>query len=173
MRTLTFIIVLYLFGTLVSCEKEPNFQNAGKDVEIYLIDKYKVIEGTAQIIDSTVKLKDKALINYDQILSYNQSTHIFEISESAIDTINQDGGLKCHFKAFAVTVDKNIIYTGYFWPSYASSIKQWFVIDPILNTESKGLKVQLAYPTDNFSGIYPDKRNDPRMINVFRRDGKI
>jgi len=173
MKTLKLIILAVFLVFIAACEKEPDFGNAGKDVEFYVIKSYKVKTGTSEIIDSSVVLENKALITYNQILYYSPKEYKFELDKSAIDTINQEGGLKYHFKAFAVTVDKNIIYTGYFWPGYASTIKKWFTIDPILNSGNNTLKVQLAYPTNSFAGTYTDLRNDPRMIKVFRRDGKI
>jgi len=173
MKTLKLIILAVFLAFFAACEKEPDFQNAGKDVEFYVIKSYDVKTGTSEIIDSTVVLDNQALIAYDQILSYSPKDYKFELAKSAIETINQEGGLKYHFKAFAITVDKTIIYTGYFWPGYASTIKQWFTIDPILNSGNDVLKVQLAYPTNSFAGTYSDLRNDPRIIKVFRRDGKI
>jgi hypothetical protein len=156
-----------------SCEKGSDIGYAGKEIEIYILNDYKT-ENAADIIDnSTVVLNEKPLITYNEIISYNKEDYTFEVNESAIDKLNEDGGLKYHFKAFAVTVDKSIIYTGYFWPAYSSSIKQWFVIDPILYSGENKLRVGLAYPTDAFAGTYQDKRNDIRIINVLKRDGKL
>jgi hypothetical protein len=172
MDVLKILLMAAFLAFFTACEKETDFQNAGKDVELYIIKSYKVKIGTSEIVDSTVVLENQPLISYNQILSYTPKECKFELAKSAIDTINQEGGLKYHFKAFAVTVDKVIIYTGYFWPGYASTIKRWFTIDPILNLENT-FKVQLAYPTDKFAGNYADMRNDSRIINVFKRDGKI
>jgi hypothetical protein len=33
--------------------------------------------------------------------------------------------------------------------------------------------VELAYPSVDFAGTYPDNRNDDRIIEVFKRDGKL
>ena len=161
------------FSVFQACEKNPDFQNYGKGVEIYLLQDYQEELGTDNIIESTVKLDSVPLVNYSQIISYNSNDHTFKISKSSIDTINKDGGLRYHFKAFAVTIDKEIIYTGFLWPAYASSIKKCIVMDPVLYSGSNKLRVLLAYPTNSFTGNYPDLRNDPRIIGVLHRDGKI
>lgn len=171
-------IFLILFAPVIflisdSCQKDSDVYATGHELEFYVLDSFKTVNGTDKIIDSTVILYDSALIRYDQIISYDMSNHSFTLDESAIDYLNAEGGLKYHFKAFAVTIDKQIIYTGYFWPSYASSIKQWFVIDPIQYSSKNELKVNLAYPSDSFAGSYPDLRNDKRLISLLKRDGKL
>ena len=153
--------------------QEPDFRNPGTDVEIYLLKSYEVEAGSDRILHSSVVIEDEPLISYNQILEYDRGECAFKVTESAIETINLDGGLRCHFKTFAVTVDRIVIYTGYFWPSYSSSIKQWFVIDPLFLQDQNSLSVQKAYPTNSFAGDYPDQRNDPRIIEVFRRDHKL
>jgi hypothetical protein len=164
-------LFMLLFG--ISCEKETRLINAGTDVEIYLLQKYSVLQGTDEIIHSSVVMENEPLVSYDQILEYNAADHSFRIAEPAIKAINREGGLRCHFKAFAVTVDREVIYTGYFWPAYSSTIKQYFIIDPILYDGKNRLTVQKAYPTNSYAGNYKDFRNDSRILDIFRRDGKL
>jgi hypothetical protein len=167
------ISALLLLDFLYGCKKNPELTVEGTGVEIYQLENFETESGTDRIIESSVILSAKPIICYNEIISYNPVDHYFNLTESVKDKFNQEGGLKYHFKAFAITVDKNIVYTGYFWPSYASSIKQWYEMDPILYSENNKLYVQLAYPSDSFAGNYPDLRNDLRIINVLDKDGKL
>jgi hypothetical protein len=98
---------------------------------------------------------------------------VYTVSESVADALKEEGGLKYFYKAFAVCIDKKIIFTGYFWPSYSSSIKQWFIIDPVQYFNTSELRIQKAYPADNFAASYADLRNDSRIIRVLKSDGKL
>jgi hypothetical protein len=165
--------ILFLLIYLSGCEKNPGLSVEGTGVEIYQLASYETETGTDRIIESSIVLSAKPIIRYNEIISYDSIDHSFNLTESVKENFNQEGGLKYHFKAFAVTVDKNIVYTGYFWPSYASSIKRWYVIDPIFYPENNIKYVQLAYPSNSFAGNYPDLRNDLRIINVLDKDGKL
>jgi hypothetical protein len=162
-----------LFLIINACEKTSNITPPGKDVEIYVLESCETVGETSEIVSSSAIIGNEPLIRYDQILYYNSKTFIFKVDDSAISSLNQDGGLKFHFKAFAITVDKKIIYTGYFWPGYSSSIVKWFVIDPLGISNENELQVEMAYPTNNFAGNYADLRNDKRIIDVLKRDGKL
>lgn len=135
-------------------------------MEFYLLEDYAVNEPGMAIIEDYATIGDTALIHYDEILSYNPGTHTFKVQDEAIDRLE-------FASAFAVTVDREIIYTGYFWSGLSSMSVDWVVIDLIF-TMNNVLKVELGYPgghpTDH--GI-TDKRNDPRILDVFSRDHKL
>lgn len=169
--SLLLISVIFLYIT--ACEKDNEVNMVGEKVEFYLLKSYETQSGTGQILEETLILENEPLLTYNHLLSYDSKNYSFKISNDALAVFNQDGGLKCHFKAFALTVDKEIIYTGYFWPSYSSTILQWFTIDPLLISLSNEMRVELAYPSVDFAGTYPDNRNDDRIIEVFKRDGKL
>jgi hypothetical protein len=172
-RYLIIFLVPAILFVLISCSRDTYFKNPGTDVEIYLVKSFETEDGTDQIITSSVVIEDEPLVTYDQILEYNVMEYTFKVSQDAIESINEEGGLRCHFKTFAITVDREVIYAGYFWPSYSSSIKMWFVIDPLFLSSEQKLRVQKAYPSNSFAGNYPDLRNDPRIIAVFSRDNKL
>jgi hypothetical protein len=166
----SFISVLLISA---SCDKDSEFSATGEELEFYVLDTFKTFQNSDQIIDSTVVLNDTALINYQQIISYDSENYVYTVNESVADALNEEGGLKYFYKAFAVCLDKEVIYTGYFWPTFSSSIKQWFVIDPVQYFNTSELKIQKAYPSDNYAGTYPDLRNDERIIGLLKRDGKL
>ena len=110
-----FLVIISL-NLLLSCEKteEPS-QTA---LEFYLLKDYQTYDHV-KIDENTAVISDSVLIQYDSIISYNKSTYAFKITDS---TINYDSREFSPIlgKAFAVTIDKNIIYTGYFWSGYRS-----------------------------------------------------
>ncbi len=99
------------------------------------------------------------------IISYNSKKFEFKVSAQALEKLNQ-------YDAFAVTVDRQIIYTGYFWSSVSSRSVNWIVID-LLFTENNTLYVQMGYPGGMLSSSIPDNRNDSRILDVLRRDNKL
>lgn len=159
--------------SLFSCEKKA-IESSGKFVEIYLLDTFQTHTNSyygMQIIDSTVHPENSALIYYDQILFYDKTNHCFILNENEVDIEYIRDFLP--FKAFAVTVDKEVIYTGYFWPSYASSICYWVTCDPLSLYNSNKLNIRLGYPMELTDDPIPDMRNDERILSVFRKDNKL
>ena len=75
--------------------------------------------------------------------------------------------------AFAVTVNDEIIYTGYFWPSFSSQSCGWVVIDPLSIGFGNSMRVNLGYPSQEFATGVTDNRNASQILDVFRRDHKL
>jgi hypothetical protein len=175
MKVFKTLLVLFSISMFVftSCDKNENEnEDVGSKVDLYLIGQFITTDNYGPIDEASVVTSKSPLINYADFISYNKSTYVFEISEHAIETIKNidptiDGS------AFAIKVDDEIIYTGYFWPGYFSSICNWIVIDPLMLEEENELHVKLGYP-ETIEGVeIPDKRNDIRIIDVFKKDNKL
>jgi hypothetical protein len=168
----TALLLLWTFFVylLTSCQGDET--HSGGKVELYLLESFTTIDHSCQIDDAGITLEDGPLIPYSDLVSYNSSEHIFELSEHGKETIS-DQDLAIHGKPFGVAIDGEVIYTGYFWASFSSSICQWITTDPLFIELNNGLKMQLGYP-GQIDGIeIPDKRNDPRILATFKRDGKL
>ena len=165
----TLLSFLFLF-ILIGCDE--NEIASGDRVEFYLIETYNTIDNTEQINEASVVLASEPLIYYEDILRYDQDEFIFEISEKAIAAIEQLN-VPVNGIAFAIAVDRNLIFSGYFWPSYSSATCQWIYTDPLMIDFYEGLKINIGYPSILPGEIIPDNRNDPRMLQVLRRDGKL
>ena len=163
-----FLVIISL-NLLLSCEKteEPS-QTA---LEFYLLKDYQTYDHV-KIDENTAVISDSVLIQYDSIISYNKSTYAFKITDS---TINYDSREFSPIlgKAFAVTIDKNIIYTGYFWSGYRSLGCNWIVIDLVRFEWENELIVELGYPGLVVGDTIPDKRNDERILELLKRDNKL
>lgn len=172
--TLYLVLLAMVLLLPVSCEKNDPGVTGG--VELYLLESYETADGPCQIgcrIDrSTAELEKQPLICYSDFLSYDPDEHVFGISEQAMETI-ENIEHSVHGVAFGVTAGDELVYTGYFWPGYSSATCDWIVIDPIWLYQGNELKVQLGYPGMMEGWEIPDKRNDPRILAIFRRDGKL
>jgi hypothetical protein len=165
-----------LFGlfilTVYSCEKkESNLYFNGR-VELYLIQNYSKIDHSSQINENTVVTEKAALIFYSDIISYDSTECIFELSDRAIEAIK---GLKHSVNglAFGIKVNDKLIYTGYFWPGYSSASCDWVVIDPFMTSIGNKIQVRLGYPGLVQGQTIQDKRNDGRIIQILKQDNKL
>ena len=155
---------------LISCCRDG--VSPGEKVELYLLESYETIDQTCQIDESTIVTNKNPLLYYSDFVTYNAKDYTFNISEKGRKVINNDD-YPVTGVPFAVKIGDDLIYTGYFWPGYSSASCQWIVTDPISLLSSDEMRMQLGYP-GQFDGItIPDDRNDPRLLNVFRKDGKL
>ena len=167
-RIITIFALLLPAGT--ACEKAEADQDGG--VEIYLLAFYETIGEECAIELSSVVIEEEPLVPYEDIRSYNSKEHEFRITSeasSAIESLPHSvTGLP-----FAVTADREIIYTGYFWPAYSSATCQWIVIDPLMLFGRNKLRVQLGYPGPLYGVEIPDERNQRKILKILRSDGKL
>jgi hypothetical protein len=170
------IIILISIVSLLaftSCKKDNLTPNSNGGIEIYLLKAYTKEINSSRIINESIVLDDSALINDSEIYSYNMSTFTFQISAAKAQWLNDFQTNKTHGRAFAVTVDKTIIYTGYFWASFSSSSVDWIVIDPLNYSRQNTLTVRLGYPGLFPQMVIPDLRNDPRLIELLRITNRL
>jgi hypothetical protein len=112
------------------------------------------------------------LIYYSDIISYDSTEYIFELSDRAISAINiLDHSV--HGLAFAIKANDTLIYTGYFWPSYSSASCDCIVIDPTMTSLGNMIQVSLGYPYLFPGQTIQDKRNDGRIIRILKLDNKL
>lgn len=95
------------------------------------------------------------------------------MTESSANKLNAFNNNHIHGTPFAVTIDKEIIYTGYFWCGYSSSMVDWVTIDPLNYSGKNRLRVSLGYPGLIQGDYIPDDRNDDRILDILRRDSKL
>lgn len=153
-----------------ACEKYDG--HAKGEVELYLLESYENLDQSWGIDASSVEIEKEALILYSEFKSYNSKKHVFRISKSAADKVenleHSVNGLP-----FAVIADEELIYTAYFWPSYSSASCDWVVVDPFMLGGENELHVQLGYPGLIEGVQIPDERNNKLILDIFRRDGKL
>jgi hypothetical protein len=163
-------IVLLLLFSFVSCEKCDC--DVEGEVEFYLLSAYDTMEGSPEIDLATLVLAENPILSYADLKSYNAKAYYFKLTDLARERIEgMDHSVAG--TAFAVTASKEVVYTGYFLPSYSSLGMQWIVIDPLFWHLSNRMYVKLGYPGSIEGEEIPDLRNDDRILGIFRRDGNL
>ena len=167
----TFHFFLVSLAFTFCTEKDPIPEINGK-VEFYSLEQYETVDNSFQIDEKTVVLKDAPLIMYKDLISYNAKEFFFSFSENG-KSIVKNMQHSVHGVAIAIVANNQVIYTAYFWPGYSSMSCPWITIDPIgIEYRGKGY-VRLGYPGPHDGFIIPDKRNDPMILEVFMKDGKL
>jgi len=160
-----FVFLTVFLSIIVSCEKDSGF-----GLEIYLLTDYQTKSPGKEIIAGSETLSKNPLIYYNDIISYDSTDHYFLIETSKIQELNHKEW-STQGTAFSLTINKSIIYSGYFMPGYSSLAIDWIAIDP-LSVDSK-IRVSLGYPGDWSQLADRDPRNDDRIINLLLKDNKL
>jgi hypothetical protein len=173
MRQIFFTAILLMLNILfAACDKIHEKCVPEGNVNFYLIASFDTIENSCQIDESTVITADTPIIEYADLLSYTPREYVFKITDKAKEIVanlpHSVFGL-----GFAVKANNTLIYTGYFWPSYSSLACSWVVADPLWTSMNNSLKIELGYPGLMEGVTIPDKRNDNRILDIFRRDDKL
>ena len=150
---------------LINCEKD-----SGYGLEIYLLTDYQKETASSEIIAGSETLSKNPIINYNEIISYDSTDHYFQIATTKAQELNQKKWSVAG-TAFSLTINKSIIYSGYFMPGYSSLGLDWIAIDP-LSIDSK-IRVSLGYPGDWIQLANRDPRNDKRIISLLKKDNKL
>jgi len=107
-------------------------------------------------------------------LSYNKTTCTFTITDEKATGFNTESYFR---KVFAVTINKEVIYTGYFWSPLSSAIVDWIVIGGDISYFSSNakneIKVQLGYPSLLEGMKISDLRNDKRIISLMQNTNRL
>ena len=165
MRPLLFILVLT--ACCLSCKKD-NIK-AGETVEIYLLKTYQTQAGKCQIDASASILQDTATIKNQDILEYSKTNYKFKLTATAIQKVRTFRD----FTPFAVTVDKQVIYYGFFKPSFSSSSCDNSITMDVDWTTGNNIFLSLGYPGPLQGGTIDDQRNNPKLIATLKNQGKL
>jgi hypothetical protein len=152
---------------LAGCKKEH-----GSRVDIYMLKSFTAgIDRTVTPAVNTITnatLDNTPLVADEDIVLYDKETSTFTLKKD-IKSIIQNYGPD---KAFAVTVDNQVVYYGAFHPGYMSSMVFGLAtIDPILYN-NRELRIQFI----NITGLYVhplDKRNDDQIIRSLRATARL
>lgn len=117
-------------------------------------------------------LEEQALLTTEDMLAYRQEGHALMLNEAGYQKIAVLGW-EAQGKAFAVCVDREIVYTGAFWVAFSSMSFDGVVIDPLeVKPESMFIHISLGYPTEQFFDG-EDPRSDPRILDALEEAGKL
>lgn len=144
---------LYIYPTKVEYTSDLSYQNF--DIE-------------------NVSIIDNPIISYDDIISYDTTSHILKLTYSRDSLKSKIGQIGVYGKSFLVTLDSSKIYGGWFWTPISSIPCHWVVIEPDCSFDSLKLneiRIKLGYPNeDHFKG--EDPRSNKEIFNRLIVDGK-
>jgi len=165
------IMLFFLFG-FTNCEKKCGFGEITGEVEFYLIDSFQLQGQDCAINENSILLESESFILYEEIISYDRESYLFELEESALERIAQLEH-SVTGRPFALLANGELVLSGYFWPAYSSISCPWYIIDPLMVDYHGGLKLVMGYPGE-IPGLFdPDRRLDERMLEIFATDGKL
>lgn len=165
MRLLLFILTTCVI--CLSCKKDN--VKASKPVEIYLLRTFKTVTGKCQIDASASLLQDTAVIKNQDILEYSQTNYQFKLTDSSIQKVKTFSD----FTPFAVTVDKQVIYYGFFKPSISSSSCDNSITMDLDWTSGNKISLKLGYPGQLQGVTIDDERNNQNLIMTLKSQGKL
>ena len=165
MRPLLFILTMT--AICLSC-KTGNI-NTKETVEIYLLKTYKTVAAKCQIDTSFSVLQDTATIKNQDILEYSKTDYQFKLTDTAIQKVKAFRNKM----PFAVTVDKQVIYYGFFKPSTSSSPCDHSITMDIDWTSGNKILLRLGYHGQTQGVTIDDQRNNPKLIAALKKQGKL
>ena len=166
------LLVLVFAVSAMACGKLEDNPEGG--VEIFLLDSFELTGGeySCAIEEGAVVPAPDPLVPYSGFRYYDSSAHAFKLTGAYRDTI-ANHGFPVSPTAFGVYANGELVYTGYFIPAYSSVACAWVTIDPLFVESNGRLDVKLGYPGSIEGVEIPDRRNDPRILGIFKRDGNL
>ena len=170
---LVHIFLAFQIIFLTHCRQKEELPAPQGKVELYLLESFETTgDHYFQIDESSVITEGNPFLAFQDLLTYHPNEYYFTISENAKNKIeNLDHSV--HGIPFGIKVNNELIYTGFFWPSYSSMSCDWPVIDPFTLYNDNKLKVNLGYASSIPATEIPDARNDPRLLSVFRVNRRL
>jgi hypothetical protein len=166
LANLFFITSLSAFGH--SCEEHPT--QGGASVDVYLFNTYQTIPGKCQIEPTKSVLQDTAFIKNQDIIAYSATGYTFELTASALEKIKS---LKDNMP-FAVTLDKQVVYYGFFKPLTSSSSCEHSITMDFDWASNNKILLTLGYPSHNpDNNTIDDQRNNTKLIATLKNQGKL
>ncbi|MBN8667234.1 MAG: hypothetical protein J0M30_06975 [Chitinophagales bacterium] len=166
MRKILFYVLILL--SMAGCTKDH-----GSRVEIYLLSSYSSSTNTstspATVVITNPVLENSPLVADKDISFYTQSTYTFTLKKDIQSRIASYGA----DKAFAVTVDKELVYVGKFQPGYLSYIPFGHATITPLGPNNQELKIDFPMVVGSTDLLLLDKRNDDLLIATLRATGRL
>ncbi|MEO5996228.1 MAG: hypothetical protein ABIN89_05850 [Chitinophagaceae bacterium] len=165
---LRYLLAFSLILLLASCKKDK--VKAGNNVEMYLLSSYQAVSGKCQVDSSLSVLQDVPLIRNEEILQYSRSTYAYSLTISAIQKIKNLIGRT----PFAITVDRKVIFYGFYMPPIMSSTCfDSITMDAVGFDQTNTMYMRQGYP-GALSGVpFDDQRNNLKLIATFSNQGKL
>src|SRR5688500_12346566 len=152
----------------LACEKATVKAPGDQLVEIYALEYYQRVQNKCQVDASTAVLKANPVIHNDEILSYSKSSHEFQLTDQG----KQAAASFIDHYVFAVTVNKEVVYYGFFKLLTSSSSCDHSLTMNIAYP-SGNLSMELGYPGPMQGVTIDDQRNNSKLLAALETQGKL
>ena len=159
--------LLAIFIITNSCNKK-NIAG-GNSVEIYSLKTVQFVPNKCQVDASRSTIEDIPLVTNQDIIEYAKTNYEFKLTDGGIQKLQT---LKTR-NAFAVTVDKQVIYYGIYMPDYLSSSCDHSITMGLSWSPDNKIRMRLGYPGQLQSATIDDKRNDPILLAALANQNKL
>ena len=160
------LLLLAFFIITNSCNKK---NIAGSVVEIYSLKTVQFVTNKCQVDGSRSMIEDTPLVTNHDIVEYAKTNYEFKLTDEGIQKLQV---LRAR-NAFAVTVDKQVIYYGIYMPDYlSSSCDHSITMGQIWSSDNK-IIMRLGYPGQLQGVTIDDKRNDPTLLAALANQNKL
>ena len=141
----------------------------GEGVAFYLI---KDFDWQTDIDIDAIDLEEEPFISYDDIVAYDSSAHVFQLTTDASSFFLGDGNID--MKGFVLTVDDETILNGVLWSPIHSQVCSDVVLTLYIDNAVHGNLIELvaAYPSEKYASEQVNL-NDSRLINRLAADNKL
>lgn len=157
--------LLAIVSLLISCKKENT--GADKKVEFYLLESFRYVTGQCKVDAMSAVMKATPFIGNDDIIQYSRSAYTYKLSAAAINRLKAFEGRV----PFAVTVNKEVIYYGFFNDIFLSSSCEHSISMNLDWGSTDKILLQLGYPG---SGVtVNDQRNNTILLAALGSQGKL
>jgi hypothetical protein len=167
LNKLSLLLIIVFAITSSACKpiKEDGFA-------IYLLTQNIPANELSQIDINLLTLETKPIISNDDIISYDKTNHIIELTQVTYTRVQQIFPIPVNGIPFVVCVGNERIYTGAFWTPISSISYDGVVIMQPFNAKDTTIQITLGYPgPDFFTGN--DLRADSRIMKALEEDEKI
>jgi hypothetical protein len=170
----TVIVILLFEVPSLANEKLDSLNHSTFEIFVtkYAV-RYNSLIDYSKINLDTIQLRDTPFLTYNEIESYDSSSHIINL-KIPIDSLDFPF-INVHGHMFVVLVNSDPVYCGFFWTLASSISCRWIVI--LDSNELNGLtktqiQISAGYPDKTwFTGV--DPRNSPVIISDFEQNGML
>ncbi|PKP12077.1 MAG: hypothetical protein CVU09_00850 [Bacteroidetes bacterium HGW-Bacteroidetes-4] len=114
-----------------SCEKDNNSDfNLGEGIELYLTQTPYIAsleQDYSQVDFDTILLENTPMLRYNQLVKYDTANHKLTLAISH-DSL-KIGDAAVYGRMFVLTIDKEPVYCGFYWPLISSIPCLWVFIE--------------------------------------------
>jgi hypothetical protein len=159
---LTFLVITF------SCNKYQE-DDGSNPVEIYLLSTVQFVTNKCQVDPANSTIETNPLVRNQDIIAYFKSDYEFKLTDEGIQKIKA-----LHDNTpFAVTVNKEVIYYGFFKPNFSSSSCFHSITMDLNWTTNNKIMMRLGYPGQLQGVTIEDRRNDPMLLAALAGDKKL